>query len=131
MTKKVSEGEVLWNEIRGLPIDMFALPNQCVEDHLIRVAGAGVGVGDALYLRTKSPAALPALEAVLKGQVQFRKEPGASGDPVNVSYPKYTLEEADDYLIIKRFMPLSERSELQPVPEKQGSSVVMAPKNNK
>ena len=79
VTKKVTkenEADVVWEELRNLPIEMFALPNQRVEDHLLRVNG----MPDALYLRPKSAAALPAIEALLNGQVTLRVERTAEGD---------------------------------------------------
>lgn len=115
VTKKVvvqpDKAEVLWNELRNLPIEVFALPNQRVEDHLNRVAG----IPNKLYLRTKSAAALPAFETLLNGLSIIRVERTAEGDPVNVSYPKYIMEENDMYIVVEHFIPPTERPELQPV----------------
>ena len=108
---KPNKADVLWGELRNLPIEMFALPNQRLEDHLIRVNG----IPSVLYLRTKSAAALPALEVLLNKQVIIRVERTAEGDPVNVSYPKYIMEENEMYIMVKHFIPPSERPELQPV----------------
>ena len=119
--KKVNEADAIWGELRNLPIEMFALPNQRVENHLLRVRG----VPHELYLKPKSAAALPALEALLKGQVSLRVERTAEGDPVNVSYPKYEMEETELYIVVKRFVPPPERPELQPVPQTKDGMVVV------
>jgi len=87
------------------------LPNQMVEDHLIRV----VGVPNELYLKTKSSAALPALEELIRSLTMLRVERTAEGDPITISYPKYEMKETDMYIVITRFVPPKERPELQPV----------------
>jgi hypothetical protein len=121
--KKENEADAIWEELRHLPIEMFALPNQMVEDHLLRVRG----VPNQLFVKPKSPAALPALEALLKGQTMIRVERTAEGDPINVSYPKYELEETDLYLVVKRHVPPPERAELQPVPGQTRGGMVVVP----
>ena len=121
--KKVTEAESIWAELRNLPIEMFALPNQRVEDHLLRVKG----VPGVLYLKPRSAAALPALEALLKDQTTLRVERTAEGDPINVSYPKYEMEETELYIVVKRHVPPSERAELQPVATTTKDGVVVVP----
>jgi len=108
---QVNDADLMWNELRSLPIQMYALPNQMVEDHLIRV----VGVPNELYLKTKSSAALPALEELIRSLTMLRVERTAEGDPITISYPKYEMKETDMYIVITRFVPPKERPELQPV----------------
>lgn len=81
-----TESDFMWEELRYLPIEMFALPNQVVENHIERVGG----VPDALYLRPKSPAALPAFVDLVSRLVAGK-------------LPKYQVEETDLYIIVKRF----------------------------
>ncbi|KKN60996.1 hypothetical protein LCGC14_0526210 [marine sediment metagenome] len=121
--KKVNEADSIWAEIRNLPIEMFALPNQRVENHLLRVRG----VPNELYLTAKSPAALPALEALLGGQVTLRVERTAEGDPINVSHPKFEMEETELYIVIRRHVPPTERLELQPVATRASDNMVVVP----
>jgi hypothetical protein len=52
--------DVIWDEIKDLPIQMFALPNQKVGDYLRRVVNANI-----LLVKPTATAVLPALEAVL------------------------------------------------------------------
>jgi len=56
--RKVTESDKIWDEISGLSISMFSLPNQKVEDHLEKLPVPGT----VLYARPKSPAVVPALE---------------------------------------------------------------------
>jgi hypothetical protein len=108
---KVSEADVIWAEIRGLPIDMFSLPNQRVEDHTSR----RVGIPDACLLVLKSQAVLPSLEATLAVREQTTTVRTAEGDPVTKTHPKYVLEEAEGYVLVKRHVPLESRPELKPL----------------
>lgn len=101
----------LWEELRSKPINMFALPNQKVEDHVTRVKG----VPGALCVTMKSPAALPALEEVLNSHEQTVVERTEVGDPVEVQYPLYEMQENEGgYVLIKRYLPPHKRPELQP-----------------
>ena len=118
--KKVNEADVIWEELRSLSIDMFALPDQMVENHLLRVRG----VPNELYLRAKSAAALPALEVVLKGQVTRRVEQTAQGS-MNVSYPKYDMEQTELYIVVKRHALPQEESELRPALQAKDGMVVV------
>lgn len=57
-THKETEADKIWNEIAKLPISMFALPNQLVEDHLEKLPVPG----NTLYVRPRSPAVVQSLE---------------------------------------------------------------------
>jgi len=57
-----TESDKLWEQMRGLPLDIFALPDQTVEMHAKRVPLAP----DAVHLKLKSTAVLPALEIALR-----------------------------------------------------------------
>jgi len=112
---QVNDADLMWEELRNLPIEMFALPNQRVEDYLMRVAG----IPNELYLKPNSPAALPSFETLLNGQTIIRVERTAEGDPINVSYPKYEMEETDLYIVVRRFVPPAEKPEYQLVAKMQ------------
>lgn len=58
---KKTEADVIWDEIKELPIAMYALPKQTVQDHVIR----RVLPGKAVYLRPKSPAVVASLGEAL------------------------------------------------------------------
>lgn len=73
-TKSVSE--VIWDEIKGLRIDMFGLPNQFVHMH----CQPATVEPSRLFLTANVGAVLPALEAVI--------------------YPKYTVEKIDKYMVV-------------------------------
>lgn len=115
MTEKekdnLTESDRIWDEISELPIAMFSLPNQRVKHHVKRLKG----FPDAVLLTLNSPAALPALEASLDTQQVLRTETANTphGDEMTVSHPKFLLEEADNYVIVKRNKPAPDREELQ------------------
>ncbi|MFA5757969.1 MAG: hypothetical protein WC942_01130 [Clostridia bacterium] len=67
--------ETLWNNIKRLPLEIFALPNQTVENHVTREANMEKVYPETIHLTLKSPAVLPALEETL-GKV--RVNPGES-----------------------------------------------------
>ncbi len=77
----MEEADKIWNEIKDKNIDMFALPNQTVKDHIqkLKVPGAS-----GLYVKLVSSAVLASLEVALKG---------------------YVIEAAEKYVIIKRKPP--------------------------
>jgi hypothetical protein len=55
----------LWDKIKDIPIDLYALPNQTVKQHVVREEKLEKAVPDALHLILKSAAVLPALEESL------------------------------------------------------------------
>ena len=114
---RVDPADVIWEEVKNLPINMYAMMAK-VSDHVTRVHG----VPGKLCVRFKSGAALPALEESLKELTQSRVERTSVGDPVNVQYPKYEMVETDLFVIIKPFVPVDERPETQ---TKAGSFVVV------
>lgn len=76
----------LWDEIKNAPIDMFALPNQCVKQHVQRIKISPTEV----HLKLKSTAVVASLEAALglkyqvevcEGYVIVRKAPTPFGAP--------------------------------------------------
>ena len=116
--QQVSDSDALWEEIKGLPIEMFSLPNQRVLDHVTRKGGTP----DSVVLGLKSPAVLPALEATLNAQKQYRSKVSyamkAEGENVTEAYPKYEMEEADGgYVVVRRHVPVTDRPELQNRPD--------------
>lgn len=58
---KQAESDLMWNEIKDLPIDMFSLPNQKVSDHVNKLNIPG----DQLLLTLNVSSALPALETAI------------------------------------------------------------------
>lgn len=88
MTEVLTEADRIWEEIKNLPINLFSLPNQTIQMHVIRFKI----IPDTVYLRinSKSTAILPMLEQAL----------GCDKDPIN---SKYSFEQTDGgYLLIKR-----------------------------
>lgn len=77
-SKKVPESDQIWEEIKDLPISIYALPNQKVSDHIEKLPVPG----NTLYVRLLSSAAISALEPALGN--------------------KYEIEQADQYTLIKR-----------------------------
>ena len=58
---KPSEADKIWSEISGLPIEMYAIPNQKVEDHLERVPVPG----ESVLAKPKSTAVIAALDSAI------------------------------------------------------------------
>jgi hypothetical protein len=67
----------IWESIRGLPIEIFSLPNQKIEDHATLVTNTPT----QLYLKPKSPAVVAVIEGALPGG-------------------KYKVEFIDQYIVI-------------------------------
>lgn len=57
----VTESDKIWNEIKGLELGIYSLPDQLVEHHVKRLKVTD----DAVHLVLKSTAVLPLLEEVL------------------------------------------------------------------
>ncbi len=113
--KDPADSDLIWAEISKLPMAMWSLPNQSIKDHVKRLAG----FPSAVLLTLNSPAALPALEASLDTQQVIREETKNTphGDKIRVSYPKFELEQAEGYVIVKRSVPAPEKDELKLRPE--------------
>ena len=109
------DSDLIWAEISNLPIAIFSLPNQYVKDHVKRLSG----FPNAVLLTLNSAAVLPALESSLATQqvVREEKQNTPHGDKIRVSYPKFELEQAEGYVIVKRNVPAPEKDELQLRPE--------------
>ena len=75
---KLTEAEQMWNEIRHLPIQMFGLPNQTVEQHCSFYAIDP----NQLYLTIRSSATLPSLETAIA--------------------PRFVVELVDRFVVVKR-----------------------------
>jgi hypothetical protein len=72
------ESEKIWNDIQALPINVYALADQRIADHVHKMDMAG----DVLYVKLVSSAVLPALEEAL-GKA-------------------FTVEASSNFVIIKR-----------------------------
>jgi hypothetical protein len=77
----------IWNRIKDLPLEIYALPNQSVSDHVTRVPEMDKAFPDDLYVTIKSAAVYPALEETL-GRVRLRKE-------------YFDLSQSSKYIVIK------------------------------
>jgi hypothetical protein len=76
--QQLTPAQMMWNEIKDLPIQMFGLPGQTVAMHTTPTAVEP----SRLYLILRSSAALPALEEAIK--------------------EKFTVEMVDKYAIVSR-----------------------------
>lgn len=85
--------EKIWDKIKNVPIDIFALPNQVVQMHVIRDARLEKAIPDAVHLRLKSAAVLPALEESL-GRLSLGKN--AVGQSL-----VFELSQMDAYTVVK------------------------------
>lgn len=89
MTETKTESDKIWNEVKTLPIDVFAIPGQKVKDNVKRYKVSP----DALYVKLNSSAVLPALEQSLS----------RDGRGVLWEHPRYTMEQADGgFVVIRR-----------------------------
>ena len=64
--------EKIWNKIKDVLIDIFALPNQTISMHTVREKSLDDAMQDAVHLKLKSLAVLPALEEAL-GKISLGK----------------------------------------------------------
>lgn len=91
MSKKVNKeqnnADLIWEEIKNLPIDMFALPNQTVMNHCTPITVEP----SKLYLLVRSTATLPALEATLQSYEKM----------LNIG-KKYSVDLADKFVIVSK-----------------------------
>lgn len=69
----------LWDKIKDIPLDIFALPNQTVKNHVKREESMEAVFPDSVYITLRAAAVLPALEealsnAVVNGRVKLGKD---------------------------------------------------------
>lgn len=88
-----SESEKIWNKIKDMPIDIFALPNQTIKMHVIRESKLEKAFPDSVYIKIKSAAVLPALEETL-GKISLGKNKAGQQLIFNIS-------QMDTYTVIK------------------------------
>ena len=79
------EADNIWAEIKSLPIGVYALKNQTVQQHVARIEVPT----KELYIKLNSSAVLPALEESL-------------GDTRLTHGKKYAVECGEGYVIIRR-----------------------------
>ena len=89
-----TEASKLWDQIKGLPIDIFALPNQTVGDHARREEGMDAVFPNDIYVVLRSAAAYPALEEAL-GTAQARNQIKLSKGE------RFELSQSAKYTVIK------------------------------
>jgi hypothetical protein len=66
--KEKTRSDVIWDQIKDLPVEIYALPNQTLSQHVERLEVAE----DLVHLKPKSPAILPAMEEAL-GKVKLAR----------------------------------------------------------
>ena len=88
MEKKetVTESDKIWDEIKDLPIEMFALPDQVIRHHAQRLKVSP----NEVYLKLKSTSVIPSLEVAL----------------AHARGKRYDLEVAEGYVIVRRAAPV-------------------------
>jgi len=93
-TEEKTGAAKLWDNIKDLPIDIFALPNQTIKDHAKIVDGMDGVFPDSVFLTLRSAAAYPALEEALgnaqaRGQVKLAKN------------QKFDVSQQNRYTVVK------------------------------
>lgn len=78
VTVTLTESQVIWEEVRNRPIQMFGLPSQTIDQHCTVVPIEPT----ALYVSIRSSATLPSLEAAVA--------------------PEFTVELVDKFVVIRR-----------------------------
>ena len=78
---KITEADLIWDEIKDKEVQIYALPNQLLSNHVTKLPIPGA----CLYLRTNSPAIQSMLETVIgdkyevhvteKGYLQISRKP--------------------------------------------------------
>lgn len=104
--KEATEPENIWNEIKNLPIEMFALPNQVVAQHVFPYP---FHVDPTRLLATiRSTSVLPALEAAIDAEVKKNTTLAtvlASRGKVPPSVKRYVVELNDKFVSVSRATP--------------------------
>jgi formate dehydrogenase maturation protein FdhE len=85
--------EKIWEKIKNVPIDIFALPNQVVQMHATRIEKLEKAIPDAVHLVLKSAAVLTALEEALS-KIPLGKD--SSGKALI-----FDISKMDKYTVIK------------------------------
>lgn len=92
----VTEADLMWEEIKNLPIGMYSIPGQLIHMHVERLNI----LPNMLHLRLRSPAVIVGLDSVLNSDRLGRFE------------HKFDVDIAENgYVTIKRFVPVSEASD--------------------
>jgi hypothetical protein len=95
--KKVTdEASLIWEEIRNVSIDLYALPNQKICDHVEVLPVPGT----TLYLKPKSSAVLPSMESALSGRFIVTSNDTNTFLTVKREEPK--VEVSEDFVIFQR-----------------------------
>jgi hypothetical protein len=63
-----TKSDVIWDQIKDLPVEIYALPDQTLKQHVERLEVTE----EQVHLRIKSPAIVPALEEAL-GKVKLAR----------------------------------------------------------
>lgn len=92
-TTEPTAAQKIWDKINDLSIDIYALPNQSVKDHVKREAGLERAKPNELHLILRSAAVKPALEETL-GKVRLGQN--ELGQPL-----VFELSESGKYTVVK------------------------------
>jgi hypothetical protein len=84
----VTDSDRMWDEIKDLPIDMFALPNQTVKQHVQRIKITPT----ELHLKLRSSSVVTSLEDAITKDARGNK----------LASPRFEIEQAFGYTIVKR-----------------------------
>lgn len=84
----------LWDRIKDIPMDIFALPNQTVKDHAKREERMDTVFPNDLYLVLRSAAAYPALEEAL-GNAQARNMIKLA------KHERFDISQQNKYIVVK------------------------------
>lgn len=80
-----TEADSIWDEIKSLPIDVYAVQGQRVDQYVKKIDVPG----SQLYIKISSSAVLPALEMSLANTQWTRGK-------------KYTVDVGDGFIVVKR-----------------------------
>ena len=84
----------LWDKLKDVPMDIFALPNQTIKDHAKRECAMDAAFPNDIYLILRSAAAFPALEEALGSAA-------ARGIVKLAKHDRFDLSQSAKYTIIK------------------------------
>ena len=84
----------LWEKIKDLPMDIFALPFQTIKDHAKHEQGMDNVFPNAVFLTLRSAAAYPAIEEAL-GNAQARNQIKLA------KTEKFELSQQSKYTVVK------------------------------
>lgn len=103
--KQIQPPKTIWDDIKDKSFDFFGTPNQFVRDYVT----VKVNQKDKLILSAKIQGIIPILDTVLSTITDLVEEKGRK-----TTCPRYQLEQAETYCIIKPYKPAENQA--QPMP---------------